>query len=204
MEDLNYLFILFIIVLIFFLYYESKYSQLTYVKSNVDDRQYLVRNRKDKQEASDLLGNIRKNLDNIVSSLIQKYPDENRIKRLKQNYNPEKISESIPHTDYTSYSVNKGEQIVFCLRSKDEEEKLIDLNTIMFVAIHELAHVMTKSVGHTDEFWANMKYLLQESIKLGVYNEDDYRVNPKKYCGTEITDSPLYDDNNDDNNDDDK
>ena len=40
--------------------------------------------------------------------------------------NPEKLSESIPHTDYTSYSVNKGEQIVFCLRSKDKEEKLIE------------------------------------------------------------------------------
>ena len=67
----------------------------------------------------------------------------------------------------------------------------------MFVAIHELAHVMTKSIGHTEEFWGNMKYLLKESIKIGVYKESDYRANPKKYCGTEITDSPLYDNNTD-------
>ena len=193
MEELSYIFLISIVIIIFFLYYESRYSQLTYVKSNVDNRQYLVRNRKDKQEAADLLGQIRANLDKIVNELTTKYPDKARIVRLKQNYNPEKLSESIPNTDYTSYSVNKGEQIVFCLRSKDKEEKLIDINTIMFVAIHELAHVMTKSVGHTEEFWANMKYLLEESIKLGIYKDEDYRNNPKKYCGIEITDSPLHD-----------
>ena len=164
MNDLGSIFILSILIIIFFLYYESKYSQLTYVRSSVDNRQYLVRNREDKQKAADMLATIRKNLDTIVNTLTEKYKDKPRIIRLKENYNPEKISESIPNTEYTSYSVNKGEQIVFCLRSKDKEEKLTDINTIMFVAIHELAHVMTKSIGHTDEFWANMKYLLQESI----------------------------------------
>ena len=113
-----------------------------------------------------------------------------KVRRLVKKYRPSKISESLPNTNYTSYSVNKGEKIVFCIRSK-KTHKLVGINTMMFVAIHELAHVMTKSVGHTEEFWDNMKYLLKKGIKIGVYKAIDYKKNPVPYCGTEITDSPL-------------
>ena len=44
--------IVIILVLCFFLHYESKYSELTYVQSEVDGEQYLVRNRKDKKEGN--------------------------------------------------------------------------------------------------------------------------------------------------------
>ena len=71
------------------------------------------------------------------------------------------------------------------------KQELIDMNTIMFVAIHELAHIMTKSVGHTEEFWSNMRYLLKKGIKVGVYTPHDYKNNPVRYCGIMITDSPL-------------
>ena len=193
MNDLGSIFILSILIIIFFLYYESKYSQLTYVRSSVDNRQYLVRNREDKQKAADMLATIRKNLDTIVNTLTEKYKDKPRIIRLKENYNPEKISESIPNTDYTSYSVNKGEQIVFCLRSKDKQEKLTDINTIMFVAIHELAHVMTKSIGHKQEFWDNFKFLLANAKESGIHEPKDYKKEPQKYCSMKITDNPYFD-----------
>jgi len=191
MNELATVVIVIVIVLSFFLHYESKYSELTYVKSNIDNRQYLVRNMDDKQEAADMLANIRKNLDSIVNYLKENNSHDARVERLVNNYRPEKLSESIPNTNYTSYSVNKGEKIVFCIRSKDEKQKLVDLNTIMFVAIHELAHVMTKSIGHTEEFWNNMKFLLKKGIDIGVYENHDYRNDPIPYCGTEITDSPL-------------
>ena len=55
--------------------------------------------------------------------------------------------------DKISFNLNKGEKVVLCIRTRDKKEELIEENTITFVAIHELAHVMTKSVGHTDE-WA--------------------------------------------------
>ncbi len=61
----------------------------------------------------------------------------------------------------------------------------------MFVAIHELAHLMTKSIGHKPEFWDNMKFLLEIGIELGVYTKQDFAKNPVKYCGTKITDTPL-------------
>ena len=49
------------------------------------------------------------------------------------NFNPNNISESTKDNKYTSYSVNKGEKIVFCLRSRDEKNKLVDINIMMFV-----------------------------------------------------------------------
>ena len=39
----------------------------------------------------------------------------------------------------------------------------------MFVTIHELAHVMTKSIGHKTEFWDNFKFLLQEAKDSGIH-----------------------------------
>ncbi len=184
-------FIVFVLVLCFFLHYESKYSDLTYVTSTIDKEKYLVRNRKDRQKAADMLATVKKNLKEIVEYCRKDFSSDPKVQRLVKKYRPNRISESIPNTNYTSYSVNKGEKLVFCIRSKDERQKLVSVNTIMFVAIHELAHVMTKSIGHTPEFWSNMKYLLKRGIEIGVYKKEDYRKNPKPYCGTKITDSPL-------------
>ena len=112
---------------------------------------------------------------------------------MDKNFRPDNISESNPGNMYTSYSINKGEKIVFCIRHKHAEinGKLVDINTIMFVAIHELAHLMTKSIGHTPEFWDNMRFLLKHSIELGIYKYVNYSENKEKYCGILITSTPL-------------
>ena len=47
----------------------------------------------------------------------------------------------------------------------------------MFVAFHEMAHVMSLSVGHTDEFWNNFKFILKNAIKIGVYKYVDFLQN---------------------------
>ena len=171
--------------------YETVHADLTYVTSTVDGRQYLVRNRKDKLEAANLLAEIRARLIRLVEYLKTNYISDPKVSRLVNKFNPDAISESIPNTSYTSYSVNKGEKIVFCIRAKDETAQLVDINTMMFVAIHELAHIMTLSVGHTEEFWSNMRYLLKKGIKVGVYTAHDYKKNPVKYCGIQVTQSPL-------------
>ena len=62
-----------------------------------------------------------------------------------------------------------------------------------FVVLHELAHIMTKSIGHTKEFWNNFKFLLQNAADIGVYTPIDYKRKPKEYCGMKITDNPYYD-----------
>jgi hypothetical protein len=180
-----------VVILSFLLKYESINSDLTYVTSSVDGRQYLVRNLPDKQKAADMLANIRKNLTKIVEYLKENNISDERVQLLVNRFDPDVLSESLPNTSYTSYSVDKGKKIVFCIRSKDAKAELIDMNTIMFVAIHELAHVATKSIGHTEEFWNNMRYLLKQGIKVGVYQKVDYSKNPVSYCGISITSTVL-------------
>jgi hypothetical protein len=198
MKDFVSFFLLLIVITIFYVYLETKSLDVKYIVSNVDNQEYLVRNLPDKQEASDLMANININLKKLIASVNKierqaNFTDENLedIKRLTKNYREGNISESNPGNKYTSYSINKGEKIVFCIRSKDGLDTLVELNIMLFVAIHELGHLMTKSIGHGQDFWDNMTFLLKEAIDIGVYEKQDYFKYPVEYCGTTINDSPL-------------
>ena len=190
-ENSLYLFIIIFISVCGYTYYEGMSNEVTYVKSDIDQREYLVRNVDDKQEAADLLARMRINIDKLLKYLQEKF-DSDPVKRLIKKYDPNNITESSSKSKYTSYSVNKGEKIVLCIRSRDDSAKLTDLNTITFVALHELAHVMTVSIGHTEEFWSNFRFLLNKAIDIDIYKKVDYSKHPKKYCGITITDSPIF------------
>jgi len=198
MKDFISFFLLLIVITIFYIYLETKSLDVIYVKSTIDGRNYLVRNASDKQDASNLLAQINANNKKLIEYVNKlenqsDYTEENikDIKRLTSNYRNGNVTESNPGNKYTSYSINKGEKIVFCIRSKDGLNTLETLNTMMFVSIHELGHLMTESIGHNQDFWDNMAFLLKQGIKLGVYDKQDYVNYPVKYCGTTINDSPL-------------
>ena len=175
------------------MYFEGFSNDVDYVESQLDNRQYLVRNLPDKNDAARLLSLIRARLIKLVKYMRTKYPQDSRVHRLVKNFNPDQISESAPDSKYTSYSVNKGEKIVFCVRQRNDKNELVDLNTMMFVAVHEMAHLMTLSIGHTKEFWENMKFLLREALSknLQLYRYQPFHNDPTPYCGTMITDTPL-------------
>ena len=68
--------IIIIILFIIFIKYKKYFLEAEYVKSDIDNNYYIVRNLKDKQSACNLLSNIRKNCDKLVTYLknnIQKY-----------------------------------------------------------------------------------------------------------------------------------
>jgi len=184
----GFLIIILIIIFVFILYQYHYYSKIEKITSKVDNRNYEVQIKEDAQEAADLIAQIREKLIIMVNHLIKSYPDDDRSFRLKKNFNPNNIKEGIDNPNYTSYSINKGEQIVLCLRSHN---KLMDLNTMMFVVLHELSHICTISIGHTTEFWDNFKWILEEAINIGIYKKQDFRLNNVDYCGMKITDSPL-------------
>ena len=175
-----------------YLIYDTYFiNEVEYVTSTVDNKEYLVRSLPDKQEAANLLANIRQRLEKMVLHLTENFQEDERADRLLKNFRSDNISEGSENSKYTSYSVNKGEKIVLCLRSKDESKKLVDLNTMIFVALHELAHLATHSIGHTKEFWDNFKWILKEAIKIKIYNYQDFNSKPEGYCGIQITDQPL-------------
>jgi len=190
---LGYALIGLIIYICFRIYNESAYFNLKCIISDVDGKKYCVRERNKLELAADRLATVNGNMKSLVEHCGESYPDRENIKRLVEGYNPKQIYETLPTSEYTAYSQNKGEKLAFCLDTKKNGGSLIDLNTLTFVAIHELAHIATKSVGHTDEFWSNFKFLLQEAAKINIYNPVDYKKEPKQYCGMTITDNPYYD-----------
>jgi hypothetical protein len=125
----------------------------------------------------------------------QSSPDNPITKQLVEGYNPKKIQETLPTSVHTAFSENKGEKVAFCLtKAKNEDNnKLIDMNTLMFVALHELSHIATVSVGHTPEYWDNFKFILENAVEFSLYVPVDYKKNPTGYCGMTINDNPYFD-----------
>jgi predicted metal-dependent hydrolase len=156
---------------------------------------YIVRDLKDKETAVKNLVKVRDECFRLKNIIIKEYPDDERTKRLIKNFTKERtsFSESTPDSQFTSHTRNKGEAIIFCLRQRDENENLVDMNTMMFVAIHEMGHVISKTVGHNDEFWNNFKWLLNIATKHNIYENVDYKNDPQEYCGMIITDNPAID-----------
>ena len=194
-EDiLGYIMILFIIIIVYKIYNESDIFQLTCVMSTVDGEKYCVRERKNIQNASDLLAKTTKKMKELVEHLKNTQQDKESVKRLIKRFNPNKIVETLPTSEYTAYSENKGQKLAFCLNKENENNNnLIDENTLMFVALHEMSHIASKSIGHNDEFWNNFKFLIIEAKNAGLYNPVDYKKTNTSYCGMEITDNPYYD-----------
>ena len=191
MENFILIYLIAIILLLGYIYYDSYHSDLVKEVSDVDGKSYLVRNMPDKKQAANLIAKTKQKLIKLADYLENKYPNDPRTERIIVNFRPDKIMESTPDSKYTSYSVNKGEKVVLCLRSRNSKEELVEDNVLMFVALHEMGHICTKSIGHTDEFWTNFKWLLQKSIEIKIYKKQDFRKDPQEYCGTTITDSPL-------------
>jgi hypothetical protein len=176
------------------IYNESDAFNLKCIISDVDGEKYCVRERSKLQLAADLLAKVTKNCKDLVAYVGKKYPDDEDVQRLVKNFNPEKISETLPTSEFTAYSENKGEKLAFCLnKKKDDASKLIDINTLTFVAIHELSHIMTKTEGHKQIFWQHFKFLLENAKESNIYQPVDYKKNPEPYCGMDITDNPYFD-----------
>ena len=180
-----------IIGIFVYMNFVRKSLYLDKIKSSTDGNKYYVRNLPDKEKAANKLAEIGNSLKTLIESLNEKDSEKGEyIKQLKKSFNAEYITENIPGSVYVAYSVNKGEELSLCIREKDTE-KFIDNNIIIFVAIHELAHIMTPETGHTPLFWDNMKYLLEQASASGIYQPQDYSQNPVNYCGMDINSTPL-------------
>ena len=190
------LIIIFLTVLITFILIHS--SEVSFQES-FNGEQYLVRNLEDKDKAADTLSQIKSNLKKLseyITEISNKSNDERGIfiKEYINNINNKFdfiiFRESTDNSIFTSYSINKGEEIVFCLRSKNDD-KIHDINELMYVAIHEIAHVGCPEIGHTPLFRRINKELLKYAIECGVYKYKDYNSSPEDYCGIELTNNIL-------------
>ena len=193
MESLCFILIIFILFISIKMYFDSDIYNLKCIISSVDGNKYCVRERKNIHKVADLLAKVTGKMKKLVNIVSDKYSSNKKCQQLKKNFNPKKIKEILPTSSYTAYSENKGEKIAFCTTTTKRGSKLIDENTLTFVAIHELAHVMSDSIGHTNEFWDNFKFLLKKAVEHKLYKPINYGKKSKMYCGMEINDNPYFD-----------
>ena len=190
----NIVLVIFIIIIASRLYFSSDSYNLRCIISDVNGNKYCVRDRNKLELAADRLAHVNNNLNKLVNHLSKKYPEKENVKRLVNGYNPKKIYETLPTSEFTAYSENKGEKLAFCLDTeKNSKGRLIDMNTLMYVALHEVSHIATKSIGHNDEFWNNFKFMITEAKEINIYNPVNYQKEPARYCGMNISDNPYFD-----------
>jgi WLM domain len=174
------------------------------VQSKVDGKMYQVRDLPDKQQAADLLARVRQRMDTLQRYLVATYPDKPQVKQLARNFkaDPSRLIEATPDADHTSYSVNKGESVHLCLRQREpsKEESLVNENVMTFVALHEMSHMITSTIGHGPDFWNNFGWLLKIAEEKGLYKHQNFSAHPVSYCGVKITDAPIYNQSKDGEN----
>ena len=195
MSFIIFIITLIIICVVIYLYFNYTYPDMTYVKSDVDNNFYLVRNVDDKHEASNMLARIRNDILKL-SNYLEEHKNDKEFADYKEyieilyNKAPSIILvESTQDSEYTSYSINKGEQIVFCLRAKNIN-KLHVLNLVCYVVLHEISHVACPIYdNHGPLFRKIFAFLTNNAIKLNIYQKIDFDKSPEEYCGMMITDS---------------
>jgi hypothetical protein len=189
---MKYWFIGVIAFIVAVLYLNSDAFNLTCIVARSDGNTYCVRESDRIQDSVELLAEATRRMTHMVNFMKRRYPSDPRVKLLTQNYNPHKIVETLPTSEYTAYSENKGTKLAFCLRKYKDKMKLIDINTLTFVALHELTHLMTASIGHEKDFWENFKFMLENAVAENMYDPINYSKEPSEYCGLKIDSNPLY------------
>ncbi len=156
---------------------------MIYQKSNLNNKIYKVRNENNKQEAANILADIDIIYKKIISNLV--------IKNISYiNLNSEYVLSEKPYLSYdSSYSIAK-KYIYICLRNPITN-KFHDKNVIIYVALHELAHVLCPDYGHGNLFIEIFKLITEISVELNLYKPINFEVENYNYCGITIKSSII-------------
>jgi hypothetical protein len=183
--------------------YNRLSEEVSYVESMVDKRSYKIRvgkqkSKEYKQVSADTLAEINKRIQILIQHLNYKYngdPLKGRIaKLLKEKYSPGILSEAANDRRYTTFTVDKKDMHI-CLRTRDGKEKVYDINLLMYVILHELAHLINYDkngepiIGHGNEFMDIFRMLVSESMLVGIYQYTNYAERPVEYCGMYLSSS---------------
>lgn len=189
-------FIISLLVIFIYIFFKINNNKFVLIEA-YNGQKVLVNDGENKQKSANLLAEIIERIYKLRNHLKRnrdKYPDnQSCIDLLCENLNEERtqIYENSNSSEYTSYSVNKGEEIVFCLKSRKDPYNLHDINLMMYVAIHELAHIGCHEIGHTDLFKKIFAFYLEVAIELGIYKHVDYEIDPVEYCGMILSSSII-------------
>lgn len=180
-----------VLIVLFAVYFWINIKGIT-IKSNVDQKEYFVRNvsLEYNQKAADTLANINKNIGVLLEFLKKRNNGiyQKNIDLLLTRFNKETLMENILQID-TTFTIDKGLRIEMCL--SDSNNNIYDINTLMFVILHELGHCASITYDHTPEFYRNFAYITKQAVNAGVYKYIDYNKSPLEYCGIKINNSII-------------
>ena len=96
------------------------------------------------------------------------------LAKIDQSFNTIHI---YPSTE--TYAHNKRD-IYICLQDRDG--KYYDMNTLVYVSLHEIAHIVTRGEkeDHDETFLRNFSILLKKAQEKGIF--DGRKPIPKDYC----------------------
>lgn len=184
------LLIVLIIILLYLIYDRSDFNCINVVAN--DGNEYCMTDAR----GANLMAEIHVRVVGLLRELKRKYITNSSnnasygtdiTRKVLERYNPNNIIETPPNNlkNDTSYTIGKGKILALCIRNKDGT--YVDINTLMYVVIHELGHLGVHAIDHENEFKQAFGFLLREATLMGIYNDVDYSKNPTYYCNMVIT-----------------
>ena len=125
---LGYAFITLLLIVCIRIYKESDTFNLKCIISDVDGKKYCVRERSKLVLAADRLATTNQKMGMLVEHCRKNFPQRDNVIRLCKGYNPKQIYETLPTSEYTAYSQNKGEKMAFCLTKEKNGDKTYSLS----------------------------------------------------------------------------
>ena len=195
------------VILVTVILYIYVFDATELISSRLNGVKYRVRKgSRDMQHLkADILANLEYKLDTLVNTLRKKefaFMDKKAVNRLVDRWEGIKIRETGSMESDAAYVLGKGFDFRICLQEGPFTGKPEHNNLITYVAIHELAHVMSVSYGHGDEFQKNFGDLLKVAnitqyrnpytdSDEKIYTRINFSQNPDNFCGVDITSSPY-------------
>lgn len=182
----------FILIFIVFtvMYYMFLYDSRISVEA-FDGKMYKIKN--DNKELNkikaDFLARIDKKARTIVQYMLDnQLPTKDISLKTHNRFKDSHIGETPGgEKDGGGHTIGK-KHIYLCCITKG---KLNNENDTYFVCLHELAHVMSDSYGHGEEFKTNFNFIVKLAVKLGLWKDPKYEEKPVDYCGVMVTQSPC-------------
>lgn len=173
----------------FWCLYRKGHDNFTTVSSSLDGKSYQVRNNyseEEKKRTADYLARVSDRVDKLVKYMSDNnLPSKEIANRLETRWRGCVLKETASNERSAAYTVNKGQEMRICTRTSGN--KLENINTSMFVIIHELAHLMSNSYGHGAEFKDHFNYIIHLASSIGIYKPQDFTNTPVDYCGNVVT-----------------
>lgn len=175
----------YILLLILFIFLYTNSNNLVKIKST--NNKFYYTQQKHSLKASHILILLEDFINKLSYYLLK---DNFNNKYIKNKLKKKIIIKEIPnkYKNYVSYLSNKT--IYICLR-KNINQFETNINALYFIIMHELSHIITKTQGHTKEFWDNYKLIINTATKYKLYKYKDYYNNPVKICNKLINSLPI-------------